>query len=115
MLRVLFLLVFVNSMIICDNKNHVLFICWQVNGLTEPVYSQVDSEHHFKYHIAVMRVMVQILVSMVDDQIIPYSLSGAVSELSAILWQTSEFLNECSQSMHDLGTWRNLILALKLF
>nr|KAG5701431.1 hypothetical protein BaRGS_032763 [Batillaria attramentaria] len=73
------------------------------NTLSVSALTVVDRGHHYKFHIAVMRVMVQTLLSMADDNIIPFSLTGAAEEITAILWQTSELLDDCSHSMQDLA------------
>ena len=77
--------------------------CVQVNQLSVPRMTRYENQHHYKHHAAVARVMVQILLSMVDDDIIPYSLTGAAGGLTNTLWQTSEQLETCSKSMQDLG------------
>ncbi|KAL8600005.1 hypothetical protein ACOMHN_057774 [Nucella lapillus] len=74
----------------------------QVNDLTVSNINGYENGHHYKYHTAVIRMMMQILLSMVDDDIIPYSLTGAAAEITNVLWETSESLESCSKSMQDL-------------
>ncbi|XP_076453970.1 aminopeptidase NAALADL1-like isoform X2 [Babylonia areolata] len=84
-----------------------------VNDLTVSSVNSYENGHHYKYHTAVLRVMMQVVLSMVDDDIIPYSLTMATTELTNLLWETSDTLQTCSKSMQDLDSVLTLSRGLQ--
>ncbi|XP_046568867.1 glutamate carboxypeptidase 2-like [Haliotis rubra] len=63
---------------------------------------ELDSQHHFKYHIAVSRVVTMAMMKLVDDYVLPYSINDYAQTLHVAVWQTSEAIKECSEEFRDL-------------
>ncbi|XP_046369194.2 aminopeptidase NAALADL1-like [Haliotis rufescens] len=64
---------------------------------------ELDSRHHFKYHIAVSRVVTMAMLRLVDDYVLPYSINDYAQTLHVAVWQTSEAIKECSDEFRDLA------------
>ncbi|XP_041354516.1 glutamate carboxypeptidase 2-like [Gigantopelta aegis] len=62
----------------------------------------LDVHHHFKYHIAVTRVITLAALHLVDDAVLPISLRDYAEDLHLVMWQTSGELKHCSTQMEDL-------------
>lgn len=73
-----------------------------------------DSIHHYKYHEAVIHVLVWTMLAIVDNDIIPYSLDSVMNELGITLGHTSHLLEECSSAMQDLGKYYHFEAIVKV-
>ncbi|ESO86347.1 hypothetical protein LOTGIDRAFT_167161 [Lottia gigantea] len=62
-----------------------------------------EKQHHYKYHAAVGRVMVLVLLRLVDEELIPYSIEDYCHDLHVNLWTASEQLADCSRNKIDLS------------
>ncbi|GFO48990.1 glutamate carboxypeptidase [Plakobranchus ocellatus] len=65
--------------------------------------TRLEQHHHFKFHLAVTRMLTLAMLTILDSRLLPFDLTDAAQSLHDTVWQTSQGLMECSQNVHRLG------------